>query len=140
MHVPAAFREDDLDTLCAIMREARLCKFITATAEGPIATPLPLCSLIRTLGPMASFTDTSRVTIRNGRFRLCPRAAACPLSGIHKFMAASVFGRCDTGLALKCTAKRIDVGKAAGGRDLLRTLTGLEHFTRNANANRFNPR
>lgn len=42
MHVPAAFREDDLDRLRAIMREARLCQFITATAEGPIATPLPM--------------------------------------------------------------------------------------------------
>lgn len=42
MHVPPAFREDDPDTLRAIIRNARLCQFVTATAEGPIATPLPM--------------------------------------------------------------------------------------------------
>ena len=42
MYVPPAFREDDLAALHAAMREARLANLVTATAEGLIATPLPL--------------------------------------------------------------------------------------------------
>jgi transcriptional regulator len=42
MYVPSAFREDRLCVLHAAMREARLANFVTATAEGLVATPLPL--------------------------------------------------------------------------------------------------
>ncbi|MBP1887680.1 FMN-binding negative transcriptional regulator [Sinorhizobium mexicanum] len=42
MYTPPAFREDDRATLHRMMREARLCHFVTATADGLIATPLPL--------------------------------------------------------------------------------------------------
>src|SRR5689334_23015826 len=42
MHVPPAFREDDQDAVSAIIHEATLCQFVTATARGPIATPLPM--------------------------------------------------------------------------------------------------
>ena len=42
MYVPPAFREDDLPALHGTMREARLSSFVTATADGLIATPLPL--------------------------------------------------------------------------------------------------
>ena len=42
MYVPPAFREDDLAALHGTMREARPANLITATAEGLIATPLPL--------------------------------------------------------------------------------------------------
>lgn len=42
MYTPPAFREDDPAELCAIMREARLSTLVTATAEGLVATPLPL--------------------------------------------------------------------------------------------------
>jgi transcriptional regulator len=42
MYVPPAFREDDLAALHGTMREARLANLVTATAEGLIATPLPL--------------------------------------------------------------------------------------------------
>jgi len=42
MYVPPAFREDDLPGLHAMMRESRLANFVTATAEGLVATPLPL--------------------------------------------------------------------------------------------------
>lgn len=42
MYVPPAFREDDPAILQAIMREARLATLVTATAEGLVATPLPL--------------------------------------------------------------------------------------------------
>lgn len=42
MYTPPAFREDDPAMLRAIMREARLATLVTATAEGLVATPLPL--------------------------------------------------------------------------------------------------
>ncbi|MCO5146027.1 MAG: FMN-binding negative transcriptional regulator [Aquamicrobium sp.] len=42
MYTPPAFREDDPDALRAIMRGARLATLVTATAEGLVATPLPL--------------------------------------------------------------------------------------------------
>jgi transcriptional regulator len=42
MYVPPAFKEDDLDTIRATIRAARLANLVTATAEGPVATPLPL--------------------------------------------------------------------------------------------------
>ncbi len=42
MYTPPAFREDDTAVLHALMRAARLCNFVTATAEGLMATPLPL--------------------------------------------------------------------------------------------------
>jgi transcriptional regulator len=42
MHVPTAFREDDPNILRQIMSGAGLAQFVTATAEGPVATPLPL--------------------------------------------------------------------------------------------------
>jgi transcriptional regulator len=42
MYVPPAFREDDLPTLQALMRETRLANLVTATDEGLMATPLPL--------------------------------------------------------------------------------------------------
>jgi transcriptional regulator len=41
MYVPPAFRDDDRASLHATMRAARLCSFVTATADGLIATPLP---------------------------------------------------------------------------------------------------
>lgn len=42
MYTPPAFREDDPAVLRQIMREARLSTLVTATADGLIATPLPL--------------------------------------------------------------------------------------------------
>ena len=42
MYVPPAFCEDDLISLHAAMRAARLSNLVTATADGLIATPLPL--------------------------------------------------------------------------------------------------
>lgn len=42
MYVPPAFREDDRQILHEVMRGARLSNLVTATAEGVIATPLPL--------------------------------------------------------------------------------------------------
>jgi transcriptional regulator len=42
MYVPPAFRDDNLASLHATMRAARLCNLVTTTADGLIATPLPL--------------------------------------------------------------------------------------------------
>jgi len=42
MYVPPAFREDDPDTLAAMIREVRLATLVTSTAEGILATSLPL--------------------------------------------------------------------------------------------------
>jgi transcriptional regulator len=42
MYAPPAFREDDLAALHATMRDVRLANFVTTTAEGLVATPLPL--------------------------------------------------------------------------------------------------
>lgn len=42
MYVPPAFRNDDSAFLAQVIRDARLCNFVTATAEGPMSTPLPL--------------------------------------------------------------------------------------------------
>lgn len=42
MYVPPAFREDDLHSLHAAIRAARLANLVTATDGGAIATPLPL--------------------------------------------------------------------------------------------------
>jgi transcriptional regulator len=42
MYVPPAFREDDIAVMHAEMRAARLAQFVTATADGLIATPVPL--------------------------------------------------------------------------------------------------
>jgi transcriptional regulator len=42
MYTPPAFRDEDLDGLRAAIRAAALANFVTATAEGPLATPLPL--------------------------------------------------------------------------------------------------
>ncbi|WGD31924.1 FMN-binding negative transcriptional regulator [Ancylobacter sp. WKF20] len=42
MYTPPAFREDDPATLRQIIRAARLATLVTATADGLMATPLPL--------------------------------------------------------------------------------------------------
>ena len=42
MYVPQVFQESDPEILRTIIRSAALCQFVTATAVGPIATPLPM--------------------------------------------------------------------------------------------------
>jgi transcriptional regulator len=42
MLVPPTFRDDDLPSLHRMMGEARLANVVTATAEGIIATPVPV--------------------------------------------------------------------------------------------------
>ena len=42
MYLPSAFRDDDLASLHATMRAARLANVVTATADGLLESPLPL--------------------------------------------------------------------------------------------------
>lgn len=42
MYTPPAFREDDPAAIRQVIRDARLATLVTATAEGLVATPLPL--------------------------------------------------------------------------------------------------
>jgi len=42
MYTPPAFREDDREALCALMRAAPFASLVTATADGMECTPLPL--------------------------------------------------------------------------------------------------
>jgi transcriptional regulator len=42
MYVPPAFKDDDVESIRATIHAARLANLITATVEGPVATPLPL--------------------------------------------------------------------------------------------------
>jgi transcriptional regulator len=50
MYVPPAFREDDLAAIHATIEQARLSHLVTATADGLIATPVPMI-LVREEGP-----------------------------------------------------------------------------------------
>lgn len=42
MYVPVHFQDDDRERLFAFIRATGLATFVTATADGPFATPLPL--------------------------------------------------------------------------------------------------
>ncbi|MFE1598982.1 FMN-binding negative transcriptional regulator [Methylobacterium sp. ID0610] len=42
MYTPPAFKDEDTARIRATMREARLATLVTATQDGPFATPLPL--------------------------------------------------------------------------------------------------
>ena len=42
MYIPPAFKNDDIASIRATIRDARLGTLVTATADGPIATPMPL--------------------------------------------------------------------------------------------------
>jgi transcriptional regulator len=42
MYVPPAFKDEDVESIRATIQAARLANLVTATAEGPVATPVPL--------------------------------------------------------------------------------------------------
>jgi transcriptional regulator len=42
MYIPPAFKDDDFESIRTTIRDARLANLVTATAEGPVATPMPL--------------------------------------------------------------------------------------------------
>ena len=76
MYVPPAFREDNLPTLHATMRVARLASLVTATDEGLVATPLPLF-LVPEEGPYG--TLYGHVARANPQWRLAPKGDAMAL-------------------------------------------------------------
>jgi transcriptional regulator len=73
MYTPPAFREDDPAVLRQMMREARLSTLVTATAEGLVATPLPLL-LDETEG--ASGTLYGHMARANPQWKLSPSGEA----------------------------------------------------------------
>lgn len=73
MYTPPAFREDNPAELRRIMREARLSTLVTATAEGLVATPLPLF-LDETEGPFG--TLYGHLARANQQWRLQPAGDA----------------------------------------------------------------
>lgn len=83
MYTPPAFREDDLPNLHAAMREARLANFVTATAEGLLATPLPLF-LVPDEGPYG--TLYGHLARANSQWKLAPAGEAMAL-----FMGADAY-------------------------------------------------
>ncbi|TCZ55949.1 FMN-binding negative transcriptional regulator [Roseicella aquatilis] len=76
MYVPPAFREEDRAALHGVMREARLANLVTATAEGLVATPLPLL-LAPEEGPHG--TLYGHVARANPQWRLPPLGEAMVL-------------------------------------------------------------
>ena len=76
MYVPPAFREDDLAALHGTMREARLANLVTGTAEGLIATPLPLF-LVPEEGPYG--TLYGHLARANPQWKLPPTSDAMAL-------------------------------------------------------------
>ncbi|HMR30801.1 MAG TPA: FMN-binding negative transcriptional regulator [Geminicoccaceae bacterium] len=76
MYVPPAFREDDLAALHATMRDAGLANLVTATAEGLVATPLPLF-LVPDEGPLG--TLHGHLARANPQWRLPPAGDAMVL-------------------------------------------------------------
>lgn len=76
MYIPPAFREDDLPTLHAVIRDARLANLVTATEEGLVATPLPLL-ISPEEGPYG--TLYGHVARPNTQWRLEPKGDAMAL-------------------------------------------------------------
>lgn len=76
MYVPPAFREDDLAALHGTMQAARLANLITATAEGLLATPLPLF-LVPDEGPYG--TVYGHLARANTQWKLPPTGDAMAL-------------------------------------------------------------
>lgn len=76
MYVPPAFREDDLAALHGMIRDAGLASLVTATAEGLLATPLPLL-LVAEEGPLG--TLYGHLARANPQGRLPPTGDAMAL-------------------------------------------------------------
>jgi len=73
VYTPPAFRDDDRDSIHATIRGARLATLVTATAEGLVATPLPLM-----IEPAEGEHGTlyGHVARANPQWRLAPIGAA----------------------------------------------------------------
>ena len=83
MYMPPAFRDDDVAALHAEMRAIRLAQLVTATADGLIATPLPLI-VDSTEGPYG--TLYGHVARANSQWKVAPIGEAMAL-----FMGANAY-------------------------------------------------
>jgi transcriptional regulator len=69
MYIPPAFKDDDIETIRAAIRDARLANLVTSTADGLVATPLPLL-LDEREGPHG--TLYGHVAKANPQWRMAP--------------------------------------------------------------------
>jgi transcriptional regulator len=69
MYIPPAFKDDDIDNIRATIRDARLANLVTSTADGLVATPLPLL-LDESEGPHG--TIYGHVAKANPQWRMPP--------------------------------------------------------------------
>jgi transcriptional regulator len=69
MYIPPAFKDDDVENIRAAIRDARLANLVTSTADGLVATPLPLL-LDESEGPFG--TLYGHVAKANPQWRLQP--------------------------------------------------------------------
>ncbi len=87
MYTPPAFREDDLPTLHAMMRDTRFANLVTMTPEGLIATPLPLF-IVPGEGPQG--TLYGHVARANPQWKLPPAGEALALfTGANAYVSPS---------------------------------------------------
>ncbi len=70
MHIPPAFHDDDTHRVRDTIRATRLAQIITATADGPLATPLPL---------LFDETEGDHGTLYGHVSRANPQAHAAPI-------------------------------------------------------------
>jgi transcriptional regulator len=87
MYTPPAFRITDLPEIHAAMAAARLATLVTATAEGLMATPLPMY-LVADEGPHG--TLYGHVARANPHWKLAPTGEALALfGGPHAYVSPS---------------------------------------------------
>ncbi|HWU03884.1 MAG TPA: FMN-binding negative transcriptional regulator [Novosphingobium sp.] len=89
MYAPPPFREEDLPRLHATMVQVRLANLVTATAQGLVATPLPLL-LVADEGPLG--TLYGHLARPNPQWRLPPQGEAMALfSGPDAYVSPSFY-------------------------------------------------
>jgi transcriptional regulator len=69
MYIPPAFKDDDIESIRSTIRDARLANLVTSTADGLVATPLPLL-LDESEGPNG--TIYGHVAKANPHWRMAP--------------------------------------------------------------------
>lgn len=99
MYIPPAFREDDIAVLHAEMRAVRLAQLVTATADGLIATPVPLI-VDGTEGPYG--TLYGHVARANPQWKTAPVGEAMALfMGPHTYVTPSWYAtKRETGMVV----------------------------------------
>lgn len=99
MYIPPAFREDDVAVLHAEMRAVRLAQLVTATADGLIATPVPLI-VDGTEGPYGVLYG--HVARANPQWKTAPVGEAMALfMGPHAYVTPSWYAtKRETGMVV----------------------------------------